>query len=215
MSLETSMADDGRAIRLAIDDDYPIVVQGLAAMLAGHSERIEIVELGPDLSVGADVVLKDAFAMTDDLSAYIAQTKGRVLIFATSDDQQAVRAALDSGAAGYVHKSVSVETLLDAIERVHAGEQVVQPQLQSGESVGTPDWPGRAEGLSDRESEVLALICQGMSNQQVAQTLYLSINSIKTYIRMLYRKIGAESRSQAVIWGLQHGFSPSPLSGAG
>jgi DNA-binding CsgD family transcriptional regulator len=49
-----------------------------------------------------------------------------------------------------------------------------------------------------------------MSNQQVAQELYLSINSIKTYIRTMYRKIGAESRSQAVIWGLKHGFAATP-----
>jgi NarL family two-component system response regulator LiaR len=213
MSMETTVADDGRPIRLAIDDDYPIVVQGLAAMLADHADRVEIVELGPDMEVGAEVVLKDAFAMTDDIEEYVAKTKGRVLIFAASDSAQAVRQALDKGAAGYVHKSSSVAALLDAIERVHSGEQVVEPELRSGDGVGTPDWPGRAEGLSDRESEVLALICQGMSNQQVAQTLYLSINSIKTYIRMLYRKIGAESRSQAVIWGLQHGFSPSPPSG--
>jgi NarL family two-component system response regulator LiaR len=209
------VSEDGRPIRLAIDDDYPIVVQGLAAMLADHSDRVEIVDLGPDMSVGADVVLKDAFAMTDDMAEYAAKAKGRVLIFAATDDGQAVRAALEQGAAGYVHKSVSVETLLDAIQRVHAGEQVVEPELRSGDGVGTPDWPGKAEGLSDREAEVLALICQGMSNQQVAQTLYLSINSIKTYIRMLYRKIGAESRSQAVIWGLQHGFSPSPPEGLG
>ena len=74
---------------------------------------------------------------------------------------------------------------------------------------GTADWPGREHGLSDRESEVLSLICQGLSNQQVAQNLYLSINSVKTYIRTLYRKIGVESRSQAVIWGLGHGFTSS------
>jgi DNA-binding NarL/FixJ family response regulator len=204
---------DGRAIRLAIDDDYPIVVRGLAAMLADHADRVEVVDLGPEMTVGADVVLKDSFAMTDDMKEYIANAKGRVLVFAASDDEEAVRSMLDLGAAGYVHKSVTVEALLDAIERVHGGEQVVEAELRPGNGVGTRDWPGRAEGLSDRESEVLALICQGLSNQQVAQTLYLSINSIKTYIRMLYRKIGAESRSQAVIWGLQHGFSPSPPSG--
>jgi NarL family two-component system response regulator LiaR len=208
------MADQERPIRLAIDDDYPIVIRGLAAMLADHADRVEVVELGPDMSVAADVVLKDSFAMTDDMKEYVASAKGRVLVFSASDDEQAVRSVLEQGVAGYVHKSASVGELLDAIERVHRGERVVQADLRPGDGVGTRDWPGRAEGLSDRESEVLALICQGMSNQQVAQTLYLSINSIKTYIRMLYRKIGAESRSQAVIWGLQHGFSPSPPAGA-
>jgi len=202
------MNSDARAIRLAIDNDFPVVIHGLAAMLAPHADRVEIVDLDPDPDVVADVVLKDAFAMNQDLGTYVAEMQARVVVFAASTDDGAVRAALDKGAVGYVHKSVSVDGLLDAVERVHAGERVVELNGGSRSSVGTADWPGRAEGLTDREAEVLALICQGLSNQQVAQTLYLSINSIKTYIRLLYRKIGAESRSQAVIWGLQHGFSP-------
>ncbi len=70
------------------------------------------------------------------------------------------------------------------------------------------DWPGRTEGLTDREAEVLALITQGMSNAQVADLTYLSPNTIKTYIRSIYRKIGVDSRTQAVPWGVKHGFIP-------
>jgi len=55
---------------------------------------------------------------------------------------------------------------------------------------------------------VIALISQGLSNQDIADKTYLSINSVKTYIRAAYRKIGAETRAQAVIWGLTHGFEP-------
>jgi DNA-binding NarL/FixJ family response regulator len=200
---------DGRAVRVAIDNDFPVVVMGLAAMLARHTDRVQVVDVDPDSAAHADVVLKDAFAMNQDLREYVAGMRSRVVVFAASADDAAVRAALDRGAAGYIHKSVSVDELLDALARVHAGERVVQLNgvRRSDGAVGTADWPGRAEGLTDRESEVLALICQGLSNQQVAQTLFLSINSIKTHIRMLYRKIGAQSRSQAVIWGMQHGFS--------
>jgi DNA-binding CsgD family transcriptional regulator len=70
------------------------------------------------------------------------------------------------------------------------------------------DWPGRTEGLSDRESEVLALITQGKSNADVARLTYLSPNTVKSYIRSIYRKINAGSRTQAVLWGVQHGFTP-------
>ena len=70
------------------------------------------------------------------------------------------------------------------------------------------DWPGRDEGITDRESEVLALITQGKSNAEVAQLTYLSPNTVKSYIRSVYRKIGAESRTQAVLWGVDHGFTP-------
>ncbi|MEO6999466.1 MAG: helix-turn-helix transcriptional regulator [Terracoccus sp.] len=70
------------------------------------------------------------------------------------------------------------------------------------------DWPGRAEGLTEREAEILALITQGLDNAEVAARTYLSPNTIKSYIRTLYRKIEVESRTQAVLWGVDHDFSP-------
>jgi DNA-binding CsgD family transcriptional regulator len=70
------------------------------------------------------------------------------------------------------------------------------------------DWPGRREGLTDREAEVLALITQGHSNADVARMTYLSPNTVKSYIRSVYRKIDVASRTQAVLWGVEHGFLP-------
>ncbi|MET0695612.1 MAG: helix-turn-helix transcriptional regulator, partial [Propionibacteriaceae bacterium] len=70
------------------------------------------------------------------------------------------------------------------------------------------DWPGRGEGLTDRESEILALITQGKSNAEVAALTYLSPNTVKSYIRSVYRKINVGSRTQAVLWGVDHGFTP-------
>ena len=70
------------------------------------------------------------------------------------------------------------------------------------------EWPGREAGLTAREAEVLALITQGLSNQEIAERSYLSINSVKTYIRTAYRKVGVTRRAQAVVWGMQHGLAP-------
>ena len=70
------------------------------------------------------------------------------------------------------------------------------------------DRPGRGEGLSDRESEILALITQGKSRAEVAALTYLSPNTVKSYIRTIYRKIEVGSRTQAVLWGVNHGFTP-------
>ena len=72
-------------------------------------------------------------------------------------------------------------------------------------------WPGRDHGLTAREAEVLALITQGLSNQEIADRTYLTINSVKTYIRTAYRKIGVTRRAQAVGWGMRHGFEPDRL----
>ena len=77
------------------------------------------------------------------------------------------------------------------------------------EDVTPPDWPGRRTGLSAREAEVIALITQGFTNDEIARNCYLSINSVKSYIRSAYRKMGVERRSQAVLWGVQHGMDPS------
>nr|WP_227467367.1 LuxR C-terminal-related transcriptional regulator [Nocardioides lijunqiniae] len=63
--------------------------------------------------------------------------------------------------------------------------------------------------MSSRETEIVSLIVRGLSNQEIADTAYLSINSVKTYIRTAYRKMGVTRRSQAVVWAMQHGFGPA------
>jgi DNA-binding NarL/FixJ family response regulator len=75
-------------------------------------------------------------------------------------------------------------------------------------SLGGLNWPGRSEGLTDRESEIMALITQGKSNAGVATLTYLSPNTVKSYIRTIYRKIEVTGRTQAVLWGVRHGFTP-------
>jgi NarL family two-component system response regulator LiaR len=72
-------------------------------------------------------------------------------------------------------------------------------------SAGPGDWPGRSAGLSPRETEVIALIARGLSNQEIAERAHVSPHSIKSYIRGAYRKIGVERRTQAVLWALTNG----------
>ena len=91
---------------------------------------------------------------------------------------------------------------------MHAGEIVISDVPPRARSAPGLDWPGRGEGLSDREAEILALITQGKSNADVARLTYLSPNTVKSYIRTIYRKIGVGSRTQAVLWGVEHGFTP-------
>jgi DNA-binding CsgD family transcriptional regulator len=91
------------------------------------------------------------------------------------------------------------------------GEIVVLTGDRETSVGGEGDWPGRGAGLSSREAEIIALITQGLSNQQIADRVYLSINSIKSYIRSAYRKMQVTTRSQAVLWGVEHGFKPDSL----
>jgi NarL family two-component system response regulator LiaR len=206
-------------VRVALVNDYPLVVAGLAALLAPHADRIEVVELDSRVPVArnVDVILHDAFAYTDGLADYL-RSSARVIVYTFVEAPDAISMVLSAGAAGYVFKGISTRELVVAIERVHAGEQVVQlgdessragtegAQPEEGDGHGT--WPGREAGLTVRESEVLALICRGLSNQEIADRVYLSINSVKTYIRTAYRKINVSTRSQAVLWGVRNGFTP-------
>ena len=97
------------------------------------------------------------------------------------------------------------------MEAVHAGEVVVSESPLRTRTMSSLDWPGQREGLTDRESEILALITQGKSNAEVATLTYLSPNTIKSYIRTLYRKIGVTSRTQAVLWGVGTGSCPTTI----
>lgn len=93
------------------------------------------------------------------------------------------------------------------LSRVHAGSQVTIPARRT--SSADQHWPARDEGLSSREAEVLGLITQGMSNSEIAEVMYLSPNSVKSYIRAAYRKIGVTRRAQAVAWGMRRGLHAS------
>jgi DNA-binding NarL/FixJ family response regulator len=115
---------------------------------------------------------------------------------------------MGQGVAACLSKSLPAEELVAAIEKVASGDELVSDDPGPEAPVVETRWPGREHGLSPRESEVLALIAQGLSNQEVAERAYVSINSVKTYIRSAYRKIGVQRRTQAVIWATNHGFVP-------
>ena len=204
-----------KPVRLAILNDYDIVVAGTAAVLAPFADRVEVVELDVRLPVisDVDVILFDSFAHAQGdsiairriVSAGARDKDADLMVFSWNTDERLVTRAINAGASGYLHKGVTAEELVSAIEAVSRGEQVL-PAGQDADTFGS--WPGQADGLSAREAEVLALICQGLSNQDIAERVFLGMNTIKTYIRTGYRKIGVTSRTQAVLWGIEHGFEP-------
>jgi DNA-binding NarL/FixJ family response regulator len=211
---EPADAAEGR-IRIALVNDYDVVVVGLARILDRYAERLVIVEIDTNEAVAdeADVVLYDTFAQPEsdrfELSELVANPRvGKVAVYTWNLHAELIEQARAQGASGYLSKALPARDLVAAIEAVHSGEEVFNEPDGRVRAVNGSDWPGRSEGLTDRESEVLALITQGMSNAEVADLTYLSPNTIKTYIRSVYRKIGVTSRTQAVLWGVEHGFQP-------
>lgn len=203
------------AITVALVDDYDVVLIGLAHLFDGHRDRVVVAEIDANetLDDRIDVVLYDSFAQPesthDQVAALVRSPRaGCVVVYTWNFHRELVEAALAQGVRGYLSKAMPAEDLVAALERVHAGEVVVSDAGGRVRSAPGLDWPGRAEGLTDRESEILALITQGRSNAEVAELTWLSPNTVKSYIRSAYRKIGADSRTRAVLWGVRHGFTP-------
>jgi len=202
-------------IHLALVDDYDIVLTGLARMLDPYRDRVLVTEIDANkkLSEPVDIALYDSFgqgeADNDQVDLLVASPLAqRVVVYTWSFKPALVAAAQRRGVDGYLSKTLPAHELVEALEAVHAGQIVVSDHPMRARVEHGLDWPGRHEGLTDREAEILALITQGRSNAEIAEMTYLSPNTIKSYIRSLYRKIEVNSRSQAVLWGVQHGFTP-------
>ncbi|MBA8792622.1 DNA-binding NarL/FixJ family response regulator [Friedmanniella endophytica] len=212
--LRTSPGDP-RPISVALVDDYDVVVMGVANMLERYRDRVVIAEIDTNrpLHDTVDIVLYDSFAQQEADGDHVAELvasphAGRVVVYTWNFEPDLVQTALRKGAAGYLSKALPARELVEALEAVHRGERVVSDPPRRTRPASGLDWPGRGEGLTDREAEILALITQGRSNADVARLTYLSPNTVKSYIRTVYRKIGAGSRTQAVLWGIDHGFAP-------
>ena len=209
----------GAPTRVAIVNDYEIVVAGVAAMLAPYADRVSVIELDSGVPVlsDVDVILYDTFAAIQgdgvDLEDLVRGSDAHVVIFSWNVQPELVRKALARGATGYLSKGLAAAEVVAGIEAAHRGELVLPPTATPADTIETGSWPGRDHGLSAREAEVLALITQGLSNQEIAERTYLSINSVKTYIRTAYRKIGATNRAQAVAWGFRNGFGSTDSTG--
>ena len=200
--------DEPRPIRVGLSNDYEIALLGLAAMLARYPEQVQIVDLTTRTTImhDPDIILFDTFGRLpeDDvkLRRVLEQNTAKVVVYGWGEDYPE-EAALRMGAAGYLRKSMGAHELVAAIAALHHGER---PGPAREDEKPDLTWPGQVQGLSEREAEILTFIVRGLTNDEIARRSFLSINTVKTYIRTAYRKIGVSSRSQAVAWGFRNGF---------
>ena len=202
-------------ITVALVDDYDVVLLGVAKIIDQYRDRVIIAEIDTNKPVKdtVDVVLYDAFAQPEsdreEIGVLIrSPCARRVIVYTWNFHPDLVENARKQGVHGYLSKALPARDFIAAIEAVHAGEIVISDPPGRARAVTGLDWPGRGEGLTERESEILALITQGHSNAEVSSRTFLSPNTVKSYIRTVYRKIDVASRTQAVLWGVDNGFSP-------
>jgi DNA-binding NarL/FixJ family response regulator len=168
-------------ITVALVDDYDVVVKGVANMLDPYRDRIVIAELDSTMPVAdvVDIVLYDSFAQPEsdheEIGVLVANPRARrVVVYTWNFHSDLVESARRHGAHGYLSKTLPARELVAALEAVHSGEVVISEVAARARSAPGLDWPGRGEGLSDREAEILALITQGKSNADIARLTYLS-----------------------------------------
>ncbi|MER5738751.1 MULTISPECIES: response regulator transcription factor [unclassified Streptomyces] len=195
-------------IRLLLADDHPVVRAGLRAVLdtepgftvvgeAATAERaVELAAAG-----GVDVVLMDlqfgAGMHGSEAAAAITAVPGgpRVLVLTTYDTDADILAAVEAGASGYLLKDAPPEELAAAVRTAAAGQSALAPAVAHRlmDRMRTP-----AEALTKRELEVLQLVGEGLSNQQISKVLFLSQATVKSHLVHVFAKLGVDSRTAAV-----------------
>lgn len=194
-------------MRVALAPDAPIVAAGLAAMIATTSDMV-LVDLPREGSAltDVDVVLYDPVnEVPASFRGVAAWNRPALVAFSWSVRADTVTRARAQGAVALLGKDLEPWRLLGALRSASTGDlKAYTVTVEDG--LPTRRRSQRPDGLTARELEMLELITRGMSNEEIASSLYLSINSVKTYIRTAYRKIGVNRRPQAVLWGVHHGF---------
>lgn len=204
-------------VSVAVLNDHELIVRGVASMLAPYADLVEVVELdaGVSLKRAVDVALYDTYTRTslkgsdlDELA--LNPLLGRLVLYTWVLTEELTASARQRGVHAALPKSLDGQGLAAALVKVHEGRMdlitVTEEPVMASQS-----WPGREPGLTARESEIIALVTSGLSNNEIAERTYLSINSVKSYIRSAYRTMGVTSRSQAVLWGIDHGMAPTRM----
>lgn len=204
-------------IRVLIAEDHNLVSEGLQLLLSS-ADDIDLVGVATTsdeaidrtIALGADLVLMDVNlgggASGIDATRAIKEAKPltKVLILSMFTDPSTVAEAIKAGADGYLSKSSSRETVVDAIRNVSEGKSVLDPNVTEGifGRIGNKD----PRALTDRELEVLQSLAHGHSTKQVAEGIHVSEETVKTYLKQIYRKLQVRDRTEAVAEAFRRGL---------
>lgn len=211
-------------IKVILADDHVLVREGTRSLLEQEPE-IEVVGEASDgeeavrlvTRLHPHVLLMDiAMPKVNGIEA-TRQIKERypataILILTAYDDDQYILALLEAGAAGYLMKNIRGSDLVNAIRAVHAGEAVLSPTIARkvlNRFVPTGQKSGgtvKSEELSEREMEILRLAATGMTNQEIANRLFLSRRTVQAHLANIFRKMDVGSRTEAVLQALRKGW---------
>jgi DNA-binding NarL/FixJ family response regulator len=216
MTIRVLIVDDQELLRTAFaaliesEDDMEVVGQA-----AEGAEALQLaMSLSPDVIVmDVRMPVMDGIEATRRITARSTDGRPRVLTLTTFDLDEYVFEAMRAGASGFVLKSRPPEELLEAIRVIAAGEALLAPNVTQrliAHFANTTQSPAERQAdlelLTAREREVLLLVARGLSNQEIAGTLYLSLNTVKTHMSRILIKLDARDRAQLVVFAYESGL---------
>ncbi|MGW7284118.1 response regulator [Streptomyces sp. NPDC054847] len=213
MSIRVVLADDQPLVRAALQ---MVITEAEGIEVAGEArDGAEAVALAEELR--PDVVVMDIrMPGTDGIEAtrqIVERLDGtHVIVLTTFDDDECVYGALRAGAAGFLVKDMALDDILAAVRVVAAGDGLIAPAVTRRlirEFAGRPAGAGskrELSGITDREREVLTLVGSGLSNTEIAETLFISVATAKTYVTRLLSKLDARDRVRLVIIAYETGL---------
>jgi DNA-binding NarL/FixJ family response regulator len=194
------------SIRVALVNDYEIVLEGVRAFFRPYEPEIRVVETKVNAKPrrAVAVTLFDTYGEAEEMRERAHDlaadpSNGAVVVFSFSDDPALAHSLLRAGAQGFISKATPANQIVDGARAAADGKRVMLTQRSQYATV--PDqlrWPGRDARLTERESELLALLPTGMTNRELGAHLYISENTIKTQLRGLFAKLDIRNRAQAV-----------------
>lgn len=224
-------------INVVVVDDQPLVRAAVCQILASYPDIAVVGEAADGTNAvrelrrtRADVVVMDiqmpdtdGIEATKRIRSEPELSGTAVLILTTFENDENVAAALRAGANGFIGKTAQPEKIAEAVRVVHAGDAVLSPMATTAlvaRYLGGVSQPGANgprlslhEPLTPRESEVLHLVAQGLSNQDIARQLVISVHTAKTHVNRIMVKLDARTRTDIVVWAYETGFIVPPSVG--
>lgn len=207
------MSDDLKSIRILTVDDHPVVRNGIAGLVQDQPDMLLVGEASngreaiqqfrahqPDVTL-MDLQMPEMSGVDAIIAIRDQFPRARIIVLTTyTGDVQVVR-ALKAGAQGYLIKNLLHKELLDAIRRVHSGKKIFTPELSCEVASHAAD-----DSLTPAEISVLRLVAEGNANKQIAAQLSISEETVKSRVKNILSKLGANDRTQAVTIALKRGI---------